>query len=166
MHQQLCARYKSQTLPTITVFRHRKMLHTLIAMGGAAPYPGNCDLKFLQETRRYYNCFFFLKIKQKATLRLTPSCLHGGGSLPKNPSKLSSTKAVMRPSPGAFWPSGMWGRGSHAHQAALHSLWREGQESILQLSDVQLSHPLHVTKLNKHHLQLNFFFFFKVKQPP
>ena len=59
MHQHLCVCYKSQTLATITVFRHRKMLHTLIAMGGAAPYPGNCDLKFLQGTRKYYNFSLF-----------------------------------------------------------------------------------------------------------
>ena len=44
MHQDLCARYKSQTLAAIPLFGHTKILHTLIGMGRAAlatavPYP-------------------------------------------------------------------------------------------------------------------------------
>ena len=123
------------------------------ALAAAAPYPGNCDLNFPQGAKKY-NFFLFVNQTQTNAEIVTSGCLHGGGSLPKNPSKLSSTKAVMRLSPGVFWPSGVRGRGSHTHQAALHSLRREGEESILQLSDVQLWHPLHVTKINKHHLQL------------
>ena len=36
LHQHLCARYKSQTLPAIPLSGHRKILHTLIGMGSAA----------------------------------------------------------------------------------------------------------------------------------
>ena len=36
MHRHLCTRYKSQTLATVPLFEHTKILHALVKMGSAA----------------------------------------------------------------------------------------------------------------------------------